>query len=174
MKSFMTLVAALALSLMAACPSDDKEKPKTDDDVTVTPDTGEPDDVPVTPDDVPDTADADDVPGPGDTGGDTGPVETSGIQVLSEDARSCEILIKDAADTIVTDVTFDADLGGTFERRPPHTAIGFHAIADGSIAAGAVAIVVKGGDATKLEIVHAKCFDRLGAAIDGDAVEIRE
>ncbi|UJR83124.1 hypothetical protein [Sandaracinus amylolyticus] len=96
------------------------------------------------------------------------PVRTVGLGVIDPAARSCEVLLEDAAAS-VRGARFESSLRGEMVRQAPRAALAFHALADRPIDASAIRIEVLGEGSPR--IARAQCFDADGAPLTGGGIE---
>ena len=106
-------------------------------------------------------------PGP-DPGPDPMPMEGLGLFVDSADARACEAVIIDP-DKKIAEITFPDTIEGRSQRRGARLAVAFSAKADEAIAANPAIFTLADGvtDIDGITAERARCFDRLGAVLDG-------
>lgn len=97
---------------------------------------------------------------------------TVGVQVSDVNARGCEVLLTEAAGTIVSDITFAGGVQGAYVREPPKVAFSFVAPTDGRLPGNGVSVAIA-GDPTQVTISKVSCVDSAGQKLANAAITIR-
>lgn len=98
-------------------------------------------------------------------------VDASGLTIQDPAARSCEVVLFETG-TEVLAVTFADGVQGTFVREAPRTAVTFHRTSDAAFDASSVTVQEASGAGGSVELRRARCFDREGAPLTGDALRL--
>lgn len=93
------------------------------------------------------------------------------LSVGAAEVRGCEALLTET-DGTVADVTFAAELEGTFIRQAPRTAVSFATRTDSAVAGGAIQLAVA-GDSAGVSLTSVTCVDGTGAVVSNPRVSLR-
>jgi hypothetical protein len=100
---------------------------------------------------------------------------TIGFAVSDGNARSCEVLVTEVGETtVVTGITIDDTVSGSFVRQDPAVAVTFMSKTDAPIATGAVSVRATGFESGNLVVTTTHCYDREGIALGDAHVDLRD
>ena len=106
-------------------------------------------------------------------GGNNGGADGVGLDIDSDEARSCEVVVVDQANAI-DEVTFEDDVEGRSMRRGERLALAFFVKGDSVIPSGAVNFALRQeGSSEGLQLTNGRCFDGQGQEINGAALALR-
>lgn len=97
---------------------------------------------------------------------------TSGLSILTQEARSCEVLLVEESGARVLGVEFAQGVVGAWRRQAPNVAITFAREGDLAFEAGLAALQFEGALA-QLKLKQLSCFDAQGKRIDEAKAELQ-
>ncbi len=98
--------------------------------------------------------------------------QSSGLNVLTDTARSCEILLKEQDGGRVLGATYASGVTGSMRRRAPNVAIAISLAEDVAFPSGTIQVQTPTGSMAPT-VSKVNCFDSLGNTIDGAQVEFQ-
>ncbi len=105
------------------------------------------------------------------TGGKCACAMVKGLQIQSDEARSCEVMFQEASGTFVG-ATYADGVKGSFRRHAPKVALAISQTKDEKFPSGAVKLQISGVE-SGVKIKTSKCFNAAGKVIEGADVVIQ-
>lgn len=97
----------------------------------------------------------------------------AGVVVSDPAARGCEVLLTEAAGTVITAGQFSGGVVGTSLREAPRVALTFVAPGDAPFPAGGVQLALAQGTTAGVTVTKASCVDSKGTRLPAATVTIR-